>query len=55
MGGAVGGNSTFEFVFADIAPGADGVADDGDGEVGHFVDGGVEGHVGWVTGLVWGF
>lgn len=50
VGGAVGGDSAFEFVLADIAPGADGVADDGDGEVGHFVDGGVEGQVGWGDG-----
>ena len=38
VGGAVGGDAAFEFLLADVAPGADGVADDGDGEVGHFAE-----------------
>ena len=38
MGGFVGGDGAVEFIFADVAPGADGVGDDGDGEVGHFAE-----------------
>lgn len=36
-----------EPVAPDVAPGADGVGDDGDGVVGHFAGGGVEGQGGW--------
>jgi hypothetical protein len=41
-----------EAVFADVAPGADGVGDDGDVVGGHCAGGGAEGQGGWLVGLV---
>lgn len=51
-GGAVLLDCAFEAVFADVAPGADGVGDDGDVVLGHCAGGCAESHGGWLLGWV---
>ena len=53
VGGAVLGDCALEAVFADVAPGADGVGDDGDVVLGHCAGCCAESHGGWFGWFWW--